>query len=154
MSSKPFKKMVNVYFIQRGAENGPIKIGGTQGMVRMRLNGLQNGSPERLRLLGQLRARETSVQSMFEKHRISGEWFRPHREVLEFVRTSTVKPKVRRKRPMPTVRITSCVSKRMIEQILAEQNRIAEDVGIKPSVNRVVQLLIHRGLEVMTRGYR
>jgi hypothetical protein len=38
------------------------------------------------------------------------------------------------------------VSRRMNEQILAEQRRIAKLTGIKPSINEVVRLLISRGL--------
>jgi hypothetical protein len=38
------------------------------------------------------------------------------------------------------------VSKRINDEILAEQQRIAKMSGIKPSINEVVRMLIEKGL--------
>jgi hypothetical protein len=79
---------VTVYFIQEG-RGGPIKIGVTERCPLKRLADMQTGCPKELRLLGQTegdRHKETELHHVFREHWIRGEWFRPHPEVLEFVR--------------------------------------------------------------------
>jgi antitoxin component of RelBE/YafQ-DinJ toxin-antitoxin module len=39
------------------------------------------------------------------------------------------------------------VSKRLNDKIIAEQQRIAEMTGIKPSINEVVRMLLEKALE-------
>jgi hypothetical protein len=76
-----------VYFVQ--AESGPIKIGVSVKTLD-RLSALQGGSHERLRLMayidGGTRELETALHRRFRAHRISGEWFSPAPELLDFIR--------------------------------------------------------------------
>ena len=72
-----------VYFIQ-GA-GGAIKIGFTQQDLSERLKCLQTGSPVRLVVLGQQNApkkRERFLHKRFAAHRLHGEWFEPHPDIL------------------------------------------------------------------------
>jgi len=39
------------------------------------------------------------------------------------------------------------VSKRLYAKIVAEQQRIVELTGVKPSINEVVRMLLERGLD-------
>lgn len=76
-----------VYFIQAG-EGGPIKIG-TAGNMRTRLNALQTGSAEVLTLLATFEGgilEERKLHRELRSHRIHGEWFRPHEDVMRMVR--------------------------------------------------------------------
>jgi hypothetical protein len=74
-----------VYFIQRGGD-GPIKIGTTSNKLRSRLREVQIGSPDPLYLIGHIRGLEADVHIRFQRYRISGEWFEPHEDILNFVR--------------------------------------------------------------------
>jgi len=87
-------KRKSIYFIQRGVD-GPIKIGVAADPYE-RLSSLQTASPEKLILLGCVRGSETGMHQKFRKHRISGEWFKPHKDVLRFVRLRTFVPSRRR----------------------------------------------------------
>src|SRR3954462_9184799 len=72
-----------IYFLQTG-DGGPVKIGSTAD-VRARVQFLQCGSPERLRLLGVVDGDvfdERRVHRLLAAHRIRGEWFKPAPEVL------------------------------------------------------------------------
>lgn len=75
-----------VYFIQVG-HDGPVKIGQTQGDARDRLIGIQVGCPYELRLLRAVEdatdGLEGELHERFARHRIRGEWFHPHAEVME-----------------------------------------------------------------------
>jgi hypothetical protein len=80
-----------IYFIQVGV-SGPIKIGHTfsWSSVRKRLEHLQTGNHERLRLLGSIegfRKREEELHEKFKEHRLVGEWFEPVDEILALVNT-------------------------------------------------------------------
>jgi hypothetical protein len=71
-----------VYFIQSG-DRGAIKIGYSR-RAGVRLSQLQAGSPVRLYLLCAIPggpALERCLHSGLRRHRIRGEWFRPHAEV-------------------------------------------------------------------------
>lgn len=76
--------MSSVYFIQAD-RGGPIKIGVAKD-VEARLRDLQVGNPFELRVVGQIpnagQALERRLHSLLERHRIRGEWFWPHPEVL------------------------------------------------------------------------
>lgn len=72
-----------VYFIE-GAENA-IKIGFTKQPVRSRIKSIQNGSPVRLRLLACCSGSvglERDYHRHFAAHRLHGEWFSPHPDIL------------------------------------------------------------------------
>lgn len=72
-----------VYFI-RGA-GGAIKIGFTQQPLKGRLKCIQNGSPVRLEVLAIRSASqecERAYHRRFAKHRLVGEWFAPHPDIL------------------------------------------------------------------------
>lgn len=78
-----------IYFIQAG-ENGPIKIGESEN-PKERLNQLQTANPYKLELLwvfndGDSEWNEAKVQAIFDHELIKGEWFRPSRELLKFIR--------------------------------------------------------------------
>lgn len=75
-----------VYFIQ--AADGPIKIGHAVN-VENRLIRLQIGNAQPLKLLGVKQggvAIEKSYHQRFNEHRIRGEWFHPHPDILNEVR--------------------------------------------------------------------
>lgn len=81
-----------VYFIQAG-DGGPIKIGVARN-VRQRLRLLQVGNAHRLTLLGVHPGgvnQERRLHRLFGDARISGEWFEPTAELLEFVQTHVVR---------------------------------------------------------------
>jgi hypothetical protein len=76
-----------VYFIQ-ATRGGPVKIG-TSDDVSKRLSQLQSGSPYPLRVVAALdggSALERELHSLFAAHRLSGEWFHPHREIEQYLR--------------------------------------------------------------------
>lgn len=71
-----------VYFIQ--AETGPIKIG-VASDVRKRLGNLRGASPVPLTLLLSISGgpmAEYSFHHKFRAHRLHGEWFHPHPDIL------------------------------------------------------------------------
>lgn len=77
---------MGVYFIQAG-EDGPIKIGRSRN-VKARLASLQVSAPERLTLIAFYAAppvEEARLHRLLAEHRITGEWFRPHADVLAVV---------------------------------------------------------------------
>lgn len=72
-----------VYFIRDG-EDGPIKIGRTNNLAH-RLGILQTGNPRTLTVLAVTRAHaEKDLHYQFWDHRIRGEWFEPHPEIVGF----------------------------------------------------------------------
>lgn len=76
-----------VYFIQCGP-GGPIKIGVARN-VKKRMAQLQTGQPYTLELLATMPGNVTVEQRLHLKlraHRMSGEWFEPHENVLAEVR--------------------------------------------------------------------
>ena len=73
-----------VYLIQAGNGDGPVKIGHGRLPLR-RLQNLQLGSPERLRLIGTIAGaatEESELHRRFAFDRIRGEWFRFNPEML------------------------------------------------------------------------
>lgn len=74
------------YAVQQGP-GGPIKIGITHDLKKRHEN-LQNGSPVRLVVLGTWpgsRSLEKQIHRELKAHRMSGEWFRPAKEVVALV---------------------------------------------------------------------
>ena len=74
---------IYVYFIR--AANGPIKIGIARDVLQ-RLAGLQTSNPNKLELLAH-RLGDQSVEQEYHRrfaaHRLAGEWFEPHPDILE-----------------------------------------------------------------------
>lgn len=71
-----------VYFVQ--AECGLIKIG-TTGTIAWRLESLRGQSPVALTLLATTPGRRTeefAYHARFAEHRLHGEWFSPHPDIL------------------------------------------------------------------------
>jgi hypothetical protein len=131
------------YFIQKGTD-GPIKIGKTKGRPLVRLAQLQTKSVERLRLLGCVRAKEKNLHLLFHRHLISGEWFEPHRDILRYVRTHSIPAPIGTNNDkMMGVR----VSNSLYIDLLSEQQTIVDLSGIRPSLNKVVEMLLGIGLK-------
>lgn len=82
-----------VYFVR--AETGQVKIGVATCTTR-RLRGLQTCSPVRLHLEAQTRGGatlESQYHARFAAHRLHGEWFSPHPDILaEIDRLNTTRP--------------------------------------------------------------
>jgi hypothetical protein len=75
---------MSVYFIQ-AVGGGPIKIGHAKSVTK-RLSTLQTGSGVQLRVLHEIRGgaiEEQGFHGALRQHRIKGEWFKPHPEVLD-----------------------------------------------------------------------
>lgn len=73
------------YFVQSEA-GGPIKIGFTSKAPEERLCQLQTGSPTKLRIVGLIPLdREKELHERFAKHHSHGEWFRPVKQLLDFI---------------------------------------------------------------------
>lgn len=74
-----------IYFI--GTSHGePVKIGRTSS-VRKRLAAIQNGNHRRLHVLASFKTAdpleaEAQYHSRFAEHRLHGEWFEPHADIL------------------------------------------------------------------------
>lgn len=76
-----------VYFVQ-GVDGGPIKIGYSWD-VQTRVSALGVGSPVRLRVLAVIvgtGADEQELHQLLAVHRLHGEWFAPHSDVLAVIR--------------------------------------------------------------------
>jgi hypothetical protein len=72
-----------IYFV--GSDGGAIKIGFTQQPIKARLKCIQNGSPVKLHVLATQNApreRERVYHDRFRAHRLHGEWFTPHPDIL------------------------------------------------------------------------
>ena len=77
------RAMTSVYFVQAGTD-GPIKIGIARN-VKTRIDTLQIGNHERLTVLHASKgdqADEARLHRLLRAHRIRGEWFHPHPDVL------------------------------------------------------------------------
>lgn len=71
------------YFI--GPDEGPIKIGFTIGPVEQRMLALQVGSPVRLSIIASVAGPpklERAYHRRFAAHRLHGEWFTRHPDIL------------------------------------------------------------------------
>jgi hypothetical protein len=76
-----------VYFVQ-GDVTKRIKIGFTSGRIWDRIDALQTGSPEKLILLREILATplfESHLHKLFARHRLHGEWFTNHDDILYFI---------------------------------------------------------------------
>ncbi|MHB1015505.1 MAG: YozE family protein [Desulfurivibrionaceae bacterium] len=76
-----------VYFI-RSEKTHAIKIGFTAGQVEKRLSSLQTAHPYKLQLLATIPGKleyEKSLHAQFASHRLEGEWFEPHPDLLAFI---------------------------------------------------------------------
>ena len=79
-----------IYFIQ--SEDGPIKIGKTEGRVTSRVSTLQPCCPAKLSILAAFqvnsllydRCLEGWIHEALKDHRIRGEWFKPVQRVLDY----------------------------------------------------------------------
>ena len=72
-----------VYFVSYG-EEGPIKIG-FSSRFEDRLAGLQTCCPHELKVIATVDAGmglEKELQKKFSEHRLHGEWFTPHPDIL------------------------------------------------------------------------
>ena len=77
-----------IYFIQQG-DNGPVKIGYTEGRVTKRLSMLQVGNPDKLhvlRIIDGTPKDEARVHVRFEDDWINGEWFEFSPALNKFIR--------------------------------------------------------------------
>lgn len=81
-------RLVTIYFAQASA-GSPIKIGFTaMNNPRKRLKSLQTAQAERLVILGQCEGdydTEAQIHRQLAAHRLEGEWFKPHADVLSFI---------------------------------------------------------------------
>src|SRR5688572_29831146 len=78
-----------VYFVQAG-ESGPIKIGFAR-KVQRRIATLQTGQHERLRLIADCpgsRGHEQEFHKALAAHRLDGEWFSPHEDVMRAIKAA------------------------------------------------------------------
>jgi len=76
-----------IYFVQAGGADRPIKIGISR-TLRDRMSGLQVANPEQLNVLLTYEGtpeEELEIQNLFEAHWISGEWFKSHPDLLDFI---------------------------------------------------------------------
>lgn len=76
-----------IYFIQSG-EDGPVKIGFTNGNPLNRLRSLQIGSHQELFLRAVVsgdEAAEAKLHRRFAKQRVRGEWFRPVPSLVKLI---------------------------------------------------------------------
>lgn len=81
-----------VYFV--AAMGGPIKIGIALN-PQHRLRTLQTSHPKKLRLLAETPGdhnMEAEYHQRFAAHRLHGEWFAPHAEILDEIRRIKSKP--------------------------------------------------------------
>jgi pyridoxal biosynthesis lyase PdxS len=80
-----------VYFIRVG-DDGPIKIGRTNGNPLARLAALQISSPFELRIIATIAPAgvmiENGLHRLFSHLHIRGEWFSPEPELLEYIATN------------------------------------------------------------------
>lgn len=78
----------DVYFIQSLGPGSPIKIGVTKD-PRARLAQLQTASPYPLSLIGVIpksgRRVEADLHRRFGEYRITGEWFEPSKEIVDYI---------------------------------------------------------------------
>lgn len=82
ISNAENETLSNVYFVQ--SESGSIKVGMAVD-VSARLRSLQTANPSKLKLLATCaggRTLEREYHSRFAAHRLHGEWFLPHPDIL------------------------------------------------------------------------
>lgn len=84
-----------IYFIQ-SEDGGPIKIGFSED-PKTRLVALQTHNPAKLQILSVIEGSsddETRLHKKFADHKVQGEWFRPHRSILDFIGVSVNRKEV------------------------------------------------------------
>jgi hypothetical protein len=92
MWHRPTSVAPSVYLIRAETSvfgiDGALKIGFTRYDPAGRVAHLQIGCPFPLVLIGYIRPGsvrlEKQIHGMFARHRLQGEWFRPHAEILNF----------------------------------------------------------------------
>jgi len=75
-----------VYFIK--SDSGHVKIGFTERHFKYRLADLQVGNPYMLSVIKELdwdRYQEMKLHNKFSRHRVIGEWFNLHEDILSFL---------------------------------------------------------------------
>lgn len=83
----PINEKGTVYFI-KSTNTHEIKIGFTSGDVSKRLSSLQTSHPYQLELLTTIPGGtdfERSLHQQFEQHRLKGEWFKPHPDLVSYI---------------------------------------------------------------------
>jgi hypothetical protein len=82
-------KTGTIYFIQVG-EDGPIKIGRTEGSPLSRLRSMQTAMPFELRVVAYIPdvplSREGEIHQLFDHLHLRGEWFEPAPEIWEYIK--------------------------------------------------------------------
>jgi hypothetical protein len=121
---------MTVYFLQAGCEGGPIKIGTTNNL-RRRMGALHKPAPGRLWLLSAISGgalQEGELHRRFSKHRISGEWFLPAPELLEYIASLPSPHAAGISGPMRNVRL-------MLAELKAgaQKAALARKYGISPA---------------------
>jgi hypothetical protein len=95
-----------VYFVQR--LDGLIKIG-YSSFVAVRAQGLasEHGTLKLLAVIDGRLVTERAHHALFAQHRVTGEWFAPHQELLDYVATlsSSEPPRTFRRRAPDPVRV-------------------------------------------------
>lgn len=84
-----------IYFVQSG-EKGPIKIGKANDPYK-RLISLQTSSSETLTILGLMDGdikEGKDIHAKFYDCKIKGEWFKPSKDLIEFIENNTQKSKI------------------------------------------------------------
>jgi integrase len=124
-----------VYFIRAG-DSGAVKIGRSRRPL-VRFADLQTSSAEPLRLVLAYRAsaaEERMLHHRFRDHRISGEWFAPAVELLDFI-AERVRPTGNRKRKLPKT-----LTRAEVAALMAAPN-LRAPTGLR---NRVMLELMYR----------
>lgn len=139
------KRRGHVYFIQQGT-NGPIKIGTTSGSPLTRVRELQISCTENLYLIGWVVGIESEIHERFVKHRISGEWFRPHKSIVRFACLNTPPLKLIRHRDKVTYSGQLRDLRPLLEQ---ERRRLIKKAGVSEvSINSTIQSVLRRYFEI------
>lgn len=120
-------KSGSIYFVQ-GESGGPIKIGYTTNF-KNRIVSLQNGYPEKLVLLAQIPGTEETEEAFhieLQRHRLNGEWFSPHEDVLAKIAEIGGHRKIESK---GVIKKTRAVLKLSEIEARKEQGLTAEEMG-------------------------
>ena len=140
-----------IYFVQRG--DGLIKIGFSSD-PRTRLQTLtgEHGVLRSLLLVSGGRAEEREFHDRFSTHRVTGEWFRTHEEVLDFIFIYVHFDEVFLDEIQASARQTAF---RLPVSLLARLDRYAkrmrdEQKGLNVTRADVVRLLLTRALDDLT----
>ncbi len=83
----PQNELGSIYFI-KSSNNHEIKTGFTSGDVTKRMSTLQTSHPYKLELLATIPGDtkfENELHRKFQQHRLRGEWFQPHPDILSYI---------------------------------------------------------------------